>query len=122
VAFDAEKGRVSLGGSLAQVQVETCAREVLRVLGNEERTETQIKEAVGGNQTTVAKAIRHLVESRQLQRNGGGRKNDPYRYCLPGGADKPPESMNGHISRSAAGLNQENRESNNDQLPMRLGG
>jgi bifunctional DNA primase/polymerase-like protein/AAA domain-containing protein/primase-like protein len=122
VALNTENGRVSLGGTLAQVQVETCAGEVLRVIGNEERIETHIKEAVGGNQTTVAKAIRHLVESGQLQRNGGGRKNDPYRYCLPGVGDKSSGSMNGHISQSAAGLNRENRELTNDQLPMSLDG
>jgi hypothetical protein len=119
VAFDAEQGRVSLGGPLAQVQIETCAREVLRVIGNQEWIETQIKGAIGGNQTTVAKAIRHLVDSGHLQKNGGGKKNDPYRYCLSC-ADKPPGSMNGDIARLTMGLNRANQESNNDQLPMCL--
>ena len=41
------EGLVSLGGNLTQVQVETYAREVLREVSSEERTETQIKEAVG---------------------------------------------------------------------------
>ena len=118
VAFDAEQGRVSLGGPLAQVQVETCAREVLRVIGDQEWIETQIKGAIGGNQTVVAKAIRYLVDSGQLQRNGGGRKSDPYRYCQPGGAER---STNGDIARLAVEMNRANHESNNDQLPMRLG-
>lgn len=118
VALDTENGRVSLGGSLAQVQIETCAGEVLRVIGHEERTEAQIKETVGGNHTTVAKAIRHLVESGRLQRSGGGKKNDAYRYCLLGGAEKFSASTNGHLSRSAPGLNRESRESSNGQLPM----
>lgn len=120
VAFDAEQGRVSLGGPLAQVQIETCARDVLRAIGNEDRTEPQIKEIVKGNQTTIARAIRYLVDSGQLQRNGGGRKNDPYRYCLPGSADKAPGSTNGGIARLAIGVNRANQESTNDQLPMRL--
>jgi len=120
VALDTEKGRISLGGSLAQVQVETCAREVLQVISNQERTETQIKEMVGGNQTTVAKAIRYLVESGLLQRNGGGRKNDPYRYCLPGSTGITSGSTNGDIARLADGLNRENRKSTNEQLPMSL--
>jgi hypothetical protein len=121
VAFDAEHGRVSQGGPLALVQVETCAWEVLRVIGNQEWIEPQIKDAIGGNHTIVAKAIRYLVDSGQLQRNGGGRKNDPYRYCLPGGADKAPGSTNGDITRLAVGVNRANQESTNGQLPMRLG-
>ena len=121
VAFDTEKGMVSLGGNLAQVQIEACAREVLRAIENEERTETQIRETVKGNQTTVGKAIRYLVDSGQLQRNGGGRKNDPYRYCLPRGADQSPGSTNGGFARLARGVNRANQESTNEQLPLPLG-
>lgn len=83
VAFEAETGRVMLGGSLASIQLDTCMREVLQVVREEERTEPQIKATIGGNQTTVAKAIRRLVDMQELARAGTGRKHDAYRYRRP---------------------------------------
>jgi hypothetical protein len=117
VGFEIETGRVTLEGTLASVQLEVCMREVLRAIGDEERTEPQIKEAVGGNQTTVAKAIRQLVETKQLERDGAGRKGDPFRYrrlrCQSDARLAQP-CGSGHQ------LNRENPESGNGHLPIRL--
>jgi len=117
-AFEAERGRVTLGGTLAAVQVAACTQEVLRVVGDEGRTEPQIKEAVGGNQTIVAKAIRQLVETKQLERYGAGRKGDPYRYGRP---SNQSEEGNGRFARAGESVNlanRANREFGDGQIAM----
>ena len=119
VAFDLETGRITLGGTLASVQMETCMREVLQFVGDDERTEPQIKDAIGGNQTTVAKAIRQLVDTKQLERHGAGKKGDPYRYHHPGLSD----AAKARFARSSECMklpNRANQESGNGQLRMGL--
>jgi bifunctional DNA primase/polymerase-like protein/AAA domain-containing protein/primase-like protein len=119
IGFDVETGCISLGGSLASVQLETCSREVVQFVGDDERTEPQIKDAVGGNQTIVAKAIRYLVDTKQLVRNGAGKKGDPYRYHRK----DLPDATKARFARSSEWMplaNRANQESGNGQLPMSL--
>jgi hypothetical protein len=78
--LDAETGIVTAGGDLATLQIEDRKQAVLEAMGDESLTEPDIKERVGGNQTTTAKAIRSLHESGTLLRVGAGKRGEPYRY------------------------------------------
>jgi hypothetical protein len=78
--LDPETGLVTAGGDLAALQINDRKQAVLEAMGEESLTEPDIKERVGGNQTTTSKAIRSLHESGTLLRVGAGKRGDPYRY------------------------------------------
>lgn len=93
ITLDGETGRLSAAGELAAVQLEEAAKAVLEAVTKlsqcaaeeeegEHPTEADIKDEVGGNQTTAAKALRHLLNGGRLTRTGSGRRGDPYRYAL----------------------------------------
>ncbi len=81
VHMDAETGLVAAGGDLSALQIEEYKTKVLEALGNEALTESEIRERAGGNQSLIAKALRLLCESSDVQRTGAGKRGDPYRYA-----------------------------------------
>lgn len=87
VTFDAQSGRVGLGGSRDEAQVAAAIPSVVNAVGADVRTEDQIQTALGGNRRIVGDALRAALRSGQLERRGSGKKGDPYRYYRPGEAD-----------------------------------
>ncbi|MCA1578343.1 MAG: AAA family ATPase [Acidobacteria bacterium] len=79
--LDKETGKVTPGGALETIQIDTCKRRVLESLGEETLTEPEIKERVGGNSTHTSKALRELCTEGAVQRTGAGKKGDPYLYA-----------------------------------------
>ena len=80
VALDAASGQTSPKGELETIQVKDVENEILEVIGEREMNENQIREGVGGNHKLTSQAIRSLLASGKLDRVGGGKRGDPYRY------------------------------------------
>ncbi len=80
--LDKETGIVSPAGDYRERQLDLIGKTVLEVIGDEELTEPDIRERVGGNESLTAKAIRHLHGSGQLARKGAGKRGDPYVYSV----------------------------------------
>jgi hypothetical protein len=78
--LDPATDRVSSRGEYASIQVQDLATEILTTIADSEMTEPEIKEALGGNHTVTAKALRSMVENRILERRGKGIKNAPFTY------------------------------------------
>jgi hypothetical protein len=80
VHLDTESGLVTAGGDLSSLQIEDHKTKVLEALGDEALTESEVRERASGNQSLIAKALRLLCESGNVQRTGKGKRGDPYRY------------------------------------------
>jgi hypothetical protein len=82
LAFDAVTGVTSSGGSLEDVEIAECGKAILGVLDHE-MTEAEIKEGIGSGQhgnALTSKALRKFVEQGKIEKQGAGKKGDPYRY------------------------------------------
>lgn len=80
VHLNDETGIVSPGGDMQALMLKERKDAVLDNLGDEPLTEGDIKERIGGNQGLTSKAVRALHEEGRVERTGGGKKGDPYRY------------------------------------------
>ena len=85
-------GLVRAVGPVEEVKDGPMCDEILEYIGDGERTEEEIRSALGGNHGTVGRALRQLMRStdprRGLSRLGGRRKGDPFRYRPDGGGDR----------------------------------
>jgi hypothetical protein len=81
IVMDADTGRITDAGELSAVQVADMATSIISTIGDGALTEQAIKEQMGGNQTTVSKAIRALVADGRLSRSGEGVKGSPFVYA-----------------------------------------
>ncbi len=106
VHMDAETGLVAAVGDLRALQIEEHKTKVLEALGDEALTESEIRERAGGNQSLIAKALRLLCESSDVQRTGTGKRGDPYRY---------ERNSVSRFSVYEEPRNQENRETKTEQ-------
>lgn len=88
--LDAETGLVSPGGDMQTLVLTERKAAVMDNLGDEPLTETDIKERIGGNQGLTSKAVRALHEEGYLNRNGAGKKGNPYYYQKAGGSIQKP--------------------------------
>ena len=83
LSYDKATGLLSLGGSIAEEQIQAAKRAVLDALtSGEELTEPDIRERAGGNHGRTSAALRALVEGKLVERVGEGKRGDPYRYKL----------------------------------------
>ncbi len=89
--FDLATGLVASGGSLEDVELAECGKEIVGFLANREpMPEAEIKENTPAGQYgqgLISKAIRILKSQGKVERHGSGRKNDPYLYSLAAGKD-----------------------------------
>lgn len=89
--FAAETHTLSLGAEKAEADVQSVAAAILEYLQGVDaaKTEPEIGEAVEGKTGVKRKALRLLVEACKIDREGAGRRGDPFRYrfsfsCSPG--------------------------------------
>jgi len=81
LAFDVETGLTSSGGSLEDVEVAKCGEAILELLVDHEMVEAEIKEEITDHKGgIVSKSLRLLCREGEIQRQGSGKKGDPYRY------------------------------------------
>jgi hypothetical protein len=95
---------LSLGAEKAEADAQTVAAGILEYLQGVDsaKTEPEIGEAVEGKTGVKRKALRLLVEARKIDREGAGRRGDPFRYrfsfsCspdIPGTREQETEKAN----------------------------
>jgi hypothetical protein len=80
--FDPETHSLSLGATKADADVQCVANGILEYLQSVDgtKTEPEIGEAVEGKTSTKRKALRVLKEAGKIDREGAGRRGDPFRY------------------------------------------
>lgn len=78
--LEPETGIITAGNDMKALQSAECESKVIETLAKRDLTESEIREAVGGNQTQTANAIRGLYARGLLNRSGTGKKGDPYLY------------------------------------------
>ena len=79
-------GCVALDGTLADLERRDIAVKLRDLLADHQvRTETEIREAVGGNQSKLAAVLRSEVNAGTLTREGAGKRNAPFLYRLTTG-------------------------------------
>jgi len=83
LTFNAETGLIGCGGSLKDIEINDCGKVILELLGEKEMTETEIK-SLGNNHNNgvVSISLRLLVQEGKLNRQGSGKKGDPYKYSV----------------------------------------
>lgn len=109
VHMDAETGIVTAGGDLNALQIEEHKAKVLEAIGGNTLTENDIRERASGNQSLIAKALRALCDGGDVQRIGGGKRGDPYRY---------ERNSVSRFSISTEPRNRENQETNGEQRTL----
>jgi hypothetical protein len=82
--FDLETHSLSLGAAKADADVQSVADGILEYLQNADgkKTEPEIGEAVEGKTSVKRKALRLLRESGKIDRQGTGRRGDPFLYSF----------------------------------------
>lgn len=80
--FAIETHTLSLGAEKAEAEVQSVAAAILEYLQGVDaaKTEPEIGDAVEGKTGVKRKALRLLVEARKIDREGVGRRGDPFRY------------------------------------------
>ena len=83
LTFDVATGLTSSGGSLESVQIAECGKAILELIADNVMTEKEIKEGITDHKGgVVSKSLRFLYEESRLQKQGLGKKGDPYLYTL----------------------------------------
>jgi hypothetical protein len=82
LAFDVDTRELSIGGTRSDVDRDSLAQEIVDYLRSleGEKTEPEICDAVEGTQALKRRALRSLVERRQVRRDGSGTRGNPFRY------------------------------------------
>jgi hypothetical protein len=80
--FDSETRTLALGVARVEAVVRTAATEIEENLkaADGAKVEPEIMDAVEGKTGIKRKALRQLVETGRILREGSGRRGDPFRY------------------------------------------
>ena len=83
IEFDHETRTLRLGAEKAKADVRSVEIDILDYLQTAEsaKTEAEIEGAVEGKTCIKRKALRTLVEARKVDRDGAGKRGDPYKYA-----------------------------------------
>jgi nicotinamidase-related amidase len=83
LSFDSATHRLSISGTRAEADRQAVEREIVEYLkGAGERGEPEIVAHVEGANAVKRKALRSLVERRQVERAGTGKKGNPFKYSF----------------------------------------
>lgn len=81
LAFDPLTGLMTSGGTLEDAQQAECGKDILAFMGDQELTEQEVKDGLPDHKHgMISKSLRLLRDQGKMQRNGSGRKGDPFRY------------------------------------------
>lgn len=82
LTFDVAIGLTGSGGSFEEVEVAECGKAILELLADNEMTEKEIKDEITDHKGgIVSKSLRLLWQEGKIQRQGHGKKGDPYLYA-----------------------------------------
>lgn len=83
LSFDSATRRLSISGTRAEADRQAVEREIVEYLkGAGERGEPEIVAHVEGANAVKRKALRSLVERRQVERAGTGKRGNPFKYSF----------------------------------------
>jgi hypothetical protein len=83
LSFDPETRMLSMGGTRAEADRHEVEKEILEYLKTGgEKTEPEIVAQVKGANAIKRNALRALAETKIVNRNGEGKKGDPYLYSF----------------------------------------
>jgi hypothetical protein len=102
--FDPSSKRLALGGSRELEEVRSVGEEILAALGSGFMTAQELSESVEARTTFQRRALREMTESGQIQREGTGKRGDPYRYTKGCSAFPALAKNNGNKKLSGATL------------------
>lgn len=80
IKMDQENGQTVPAGDWTTLQGERIEKSVLDAIGDQELTETDIRDRTRGNQSLVSSALRRLYSIGLLLRSGEGVRGKPFRY------------------------------------------
>jgi AAA domain/DnaB-like helicase N terminal domain len=82
--MDGDTGLIGIAGSFSEIRVEGVMHQICEAARKSSMpmTESEIREAVGGDRAVVAKAIRQAAETRRVIRTGEGRRGSPFLYAF----------------------------------------
>jgi predicted transcriptional regulator len=75
-------GFLVMEGSREEVEIDETLPLILEVLGGGPLTEKELGEQVERNRNLISKALRKLVEQKDIKKDGSGKRGDPFRYSL----------------------------------------
>jgi hypothetical protein len=85
LSMDPDTGLLGIGGDYQEIKLESVIARIADALrAGRPMTEGDIRDAVGGDRTVLAHAIRHAVKTGALRRSGNGKKGSPYMYSTGG--------------------------------------
>jgi len=97
--MDPDTGLITAAGSYTEVQARAASNALLTALADATLSEPDIKNKVGGNQTTTATMLRALVKAGTVVRIGEGKRNNPYLYRHK---DTPPAEPDEQTAKDTA--------------------
>ncbi len=83
--LDEDTGWVTTGRTVHEIRGSVVEDEILDFLVEKDQPidADEIRQAVGRKASTVKKKLRGLVKDRRVERCGGGKRGDPYKYSVP---------------------------------------
>lgn len=73
---------ISVEGTVKEVRDQAAQGKIREVLESEDLPESEIRARIGGDHAEVVHALRSMRDIGQINRNGAGKKGDPYIYSL----------------------------------------
>ncbi len=101
ITMDPITGRIAAAGELDALERAEVAQKLLAALGDDWLEEADLRERVGGDRKLTGMTLRHLVADGQVQRQGAGRRGDPYRYARAGVPVASKQSENSERSEQS---------------------
>jgi hypothetical protein len=82
IEMDRETGRLHIGGAFDEAKSDSVLSRITEALGRAGHllTEPEIRDAVQGDRTAVANALRRGVKDNVILRNGAGKRGQPFLY------------------------------------------
>jgi hypothetical protein len=108
--FDPASKRLALGGSRELEEVRSVGEEILAALGSGSMTAQELSDSVEARTTFQRRALREMTESGQIQREGTGKRGDPYRYTKGCSAFPALAKNNGNKKLSDSTLGVQNND------------
>lgn len=96
IGFDKLTGRLFIQGTIDDVEIEEATPLILKFLDGDEQREAEIRKAVPMRGWIVGKALRSLVKKGDVERNGSGKRGQPFLYSVAPTLMANREGAKGH--------------------------
>ncbi|MDY6835260.1 MAG: bifunctional DNA primase/polymerase [Chloroflexota bacterium] len=89
LSFDPGTGIIESTGTLEEIELGRVKAGILQLLSDSRMTEMEIRGVLSGNTGLIGKGLRELIASGEIERDGLGKRGDPFIYekklvsCIP---------------------------------------